>query len=195
MDLDLKLFLLINQLPHSRILDSVMLLISRGVPYLILAFFLILIYLAFISLRDFREVFFLFFAFLIGFLLVGPGLKDFVARPRPSHAVSQVVLVEEAETDYSFPSVHSFLIALLAVLVARKKDRLLSFFLPLSFLVGFSRIYLGVHYPSDVLVGLGLGFLYGLLINFVIDRFLEHRIFNILKFHVENPAPRGKVGD
>lgn len=189
MDFDLNLFLLINQIPHNPALNFLMRLTSDLVSVLILIFFLVLLYEAFVSLKDFREVFFLFLSLTFGFIILVELPKNLVARPRPAQSFSAVVVVDNLTSGFSFPSAHSFLIAFLSVLLARKKDRLLVLFLPFSFLVGFSRIFLGVHYPSDVFVGLGLGFLWGLFINLVIDRFIEHRIFKILKFHVEQFSP------
>jgi len=91
-------------------------------------------------------------------LVVSTLLKDAFQRPRPD-LVPQVGYVSTA----SFPSGHSMLSAItyltLGALLARsqKKRRHKAFFLLtaalLSFLVGVSRVYLGVHWPTDVLAG------------------------------------------
>lgn len=182
---DAGLFNLINGVAHFPALDLLMLLVSQSALPLFGIFFVILFFLAARRERDFREFVFLLLASLLGFFLVVGLAKDLLARPRPALTLSRVVLVGPHQEDYSFPSGHAFSIALLAALVARKKDSLFLFFLPYAFLVGFSRIYLGVHYPSDVFVGLGLGFLYGLFLDSVVDRFIEHKIFRILKFHLD----------
>ena len=93
--------------------------------------------------------------------LVQTIFKTLVARPRPDAAGW---LVEEST--YSFPSGHSnisiiFWVALLVLLgrVLISKDRVFAAvflqicFAALAVLIGFSRMYLGVHYPSDVLGG------------------------------------------
>lgn len=185
MDLDSRIFYLINGGVHYPWLDFVMLLVSQIVAPLALLFFLVLFVQALRGKKDFREVVFLFVVFSLGFIINSIILKHAFARLRPGFSLTDVILVGRPEMDFSFPSGHSFLIALTSVLVARKKDSLLVFFIPFTLLVGLSRIYLGAHFPSDVLVGLGLGFLYGLFINSIVDRFIEHKIFKILKFHLE----------
>lgn len=185
MDLDVLIFRYINGVNHLPWLDISLLTVSRLVMLLAVLFFVVLFILALKKEKDFREVAFLGLAFGLGLLVNSVVLKDVFARPRPEFSLNNVIIVGKPETDFSFPSGHAFTIALLSVLVARKKYVLTLFFIPFTLLVGISRIYLGVHYPSDVLVGLGLGFLYGLVINGVVDKFIEHPVFKILKFHIE----------
>ena len=185
MDLDLTLLYFINHLPHPAALDLLMLLVSKLVTPLWVGFVAVLFILAFKGKKDFREVVFLGLSFALGFLVLVSAGKEIFARPRPFVILEKLIVVDKTEKDFSFPSGHAFSIALLSVLIARKKDRWLVFFIPVTVLVGFSRVYLGVHYPSDVLVGLGLGFLYGLGINGVVDHWTEHKIFTILKFYLE----------
>jgi len=117
---------------------------------------------------------------MLGFVLVatcGGGLilsvlKPWFARPRPS-VVPHLVAVHSP----SFPSGHSLLSAVvyltLGALLARvTRDRvtriyliLLAAFLTVS--IGLSRIYLGVHYPTDVLGGWVAGFLWALACGLV----------------------------
>lgn len=89
-------------------------------------------------------------------------LKILFTRTRPSHLLHLVT-----EASYSFPSGHAnasmvlygTLIALLPTLIPEKKLRItLQVLLGIViFLVGFSRVYLGVHYPSDIIGGFSLG--------------------------------------
>jgi len=122
--------------------------------------------------------------------LIQSLLKDLVARPRPA---MEYWLVAENDwmgfgLGYSFPSGHAntsliFWVAL-AVLLGRyliKKDKraaatvLRVLFTVFALLIGLSRIYLGVHYPSDVFAGWMLG---GTLLFFffaLYDRFWPSR--------------------
>lgn len=98
------------------------------------------------------------YASVAGGLLASMILKDLFQRPRPD-IVPHVAYVSTT----SFPSGHSMLSAVtyltLGALLARSQSRkrLKAFFLLLAglltFLVGLSRVYLGVHWPTDVLAG------------------------------------------
>ncbi len=103
-----------------------------------------------------------------GGALVNVALKLAFARGRPT-IVPRLVAV----SDSSFPSGHAMssatiylsLAVLLAGVTASRRDRLyiLSIALTLTFLVGMSRIVLGVHYPSDVLAGWTAGIVWALV--------------------------------
>lgn len=90
------------------------------------------------------------------------GLKEAFARARP-----EIVPHGARVLTFSFPSGHSMLSAVtyltLAALVARVQDRrtartyVMLLGLALTIAIGFSRVYLGVHWPSDVLAGISIG--------------------------------------
>ena len=103
----------------------------------------------------------------IGNLLI-PILKDLVARPRPGAGLVQVFV---HETGFSFPSGHALgivlfggIVVLLIGRLAHHHQRLLFGFVSLViFLVGYSRVYLGVHWLSDVLAGYVIGLIWIIL--------------------------------
>lgn len=111
--------------------------------------------------RLFGPALFVFLAIFTGWL-VSQGLKSFYARPRPD-IVPQLDLVHTA----SFPSGHAMMSTLfyltLATVIARLTDNagarayVFCVAILLSMLIGLSRIFLGVHWPSDVLAGWALG--------------------------------------
>lgn len=110
---------------------------------------------------------------VLGGTALSEGLKVGFARPRPD-LVAHVVDV----TSMSFPSGHAMLSAVtyltLGALLARtqKNARLRAYVLGsavlLTLLIGLSRVYLGVHWPTDVLAGWCLGAAWALLCWFVV---------------------------
>lgn len=119
-----------------------------------------------------KRIGFLIFVNLIIATLFNYTLKFIFSRERPF----EYMLIDES--GYSFPSGHSmvamafygFLIYLCTVYIMNKKVKniIVIVLSILIILIGFSRVYLGVHYPSDVIVGLYLGFLYlNLFISFI----------------------------
>jgi 4-amino-4-deoxy-L-arabinose transferase-like glycosyltransferase/membrane-associated phospholipid phosphatase len=103
----------------------------------------------------------LFVAFTVCILLLGETgigmLKHWIARPRPSYGVPEAhLLVGKGQYD-SMPSSHTSIWFALTVLAARFYPKSWKWLLPLACLVGYSRIYLGAHYPGDVLAGAVLG--------------------------------------
>lgn len=90
--------------------------------------------------------------------IVAHGMKRFCTRPRPYLAVPETRLWEAfALKDYSFPSGHTTASFVLAVTLAVNNPILATWTLPLASFIGISRIYLGLHYPTDILTGAVLG--------------------------------------
>lgn len=81
-------------------------------------------------------------------------LKNLIGRTRPFDVISGLVPLITKPTDYSFPSGHTACSFAVAFLLFRKLPKRYGIpCLILAALIGFSRIYLGVHYASDVLAG------------------------------------------
>ena len=94
---------------------------------------------------------------LLGALVGNVVLKHLVARPRPCWLDPSVPLLISVPQDYSFPSGHTMSSAIGAVLLTRTDRRFGWFAIPLAVLIAFSRLYLYVHFPSDVLGGAVIG--------------------------------------
>ncbi|TPP06591.1 phosphatase PAP2 family protein [Rhizobium glycinendophyticum] len=130
-----------------------------GVTVLTLLVTLVVVYLA--LRRKFRTAIFVTASILGGWGL-SSAMKIGIARPRPE-VVQHLVEV----TDMSFPSGHAMLSAItyltLGAMLSRIEEQpALRYFFPivavlLTLLIGLSRIYLGVHYPTDVVGGWAAG--------------------------------------
>ncbi|MDD3360764.1 MAG: phosphatase PAP2 family protein [Hespellia sp.] len=109
-------------------------------------------------------------ALAIGALITNIVLKNWVARIRPYEVVEGLTLLVRKQKDFSFPSGHSCasFAAAVAYYKAQKRTmtddslkkwgRVISIAsIVIAFLIAFSRLYVGVHYPSDVLGGILIG--------------------------------------
>ena len=107
-------------------------------------------------------------AFLLAGLAIGVltgnlMLKPLIARPRPCWLDESVALLIENPTDFSFPSGHT-LSSVIGATVLAKANRKFGFAaIPLAALIAFSRLYLYVHFPTDILAAAVLGVGIGLM--------------------------------
>lgn len=88
-------------------------------------------------------------------------LKNLVARTRPFALNPAVNLLISAPTDYSFPSGHTMSSFAAAVILYHADKRFGIPALILAFLIAFSRLYLYVHFPSDIIAGAVIGAVIG----------------------------------
>jgi undecaprenyl-diphosphatase len=170
--LDTELFFFINRLHHP-ILDSFFELVS--LPYTWIPFYLVIIYLLYKN-YSFTVFLYILLSFGVLILLSDKGsvliFKNTVMRYRPCHNLEFGHLVylvnNKCGGKYGFVSSHAanfFALATLIHLFLKrfyKNIGLVTFFA--AILVSYSRIYLGVHYPLDVMVG-GL---YGIITAIVV---------------------------
>lgn len=154
--IDHGIFFFINHLPHAMLSDAAALIMSgigkSGIGWFVLA-----------GILFYREEkkHPLFFAPVIlagsaSYVIVELILKPWVARIRPMVDMGAVI-VGEAKSDFSFPSGHATIAWTMAIVLSRFEPRWRWMFYTLALFISFSRIYLGVHYPLDVLGGAVLG--------------------------------------
>lgn len=119
---------------------------------------------------------------LVAGVLVGNAcLKNLIARPRPCWLDSSVQLLNANPADYSFPSGHTLSSVIGATGLTKTNRRFGYAAIPLAALIAFSRLYLYVHFPSDVLAAAVLGVALGELVWRCGGKLLE-------RWH----APRGR---
>ncbi|MFI2777777.1 phosphatase PAP2 family protein [Streptomyces sp. ALB3] len=97
-------------------------------------------------------------------LLINIPIRGFVERPRPFFDHEGLEVLVKGKTDFSFVSDHATMAMAIAVglFVANRKFGLVA--IALALLEGFCRVYMGVHYPTDVIGGLALGTAVALLL-------------------------------
>ncbi len=92
------------------------------------------------------------------------GLRELIGRPRPFMRYASLHTLVHAPTDPSFPSGHTTVAFACAAVLACFKPRLALPLFLLAAAIGFSRVYVGVHYPLDIVGGAALGLAIGALL-------------------------------
>ena len=111
--------------------------------------------------------------------IVKPLIVFFYAEPRPFIALTQIqplVKVMTSENLQSFPSGHTLFFFALATTVFLFNKKLGVWFLIAATLISLARIYVGVHWPIDVLVGVILGILTGAAGRYLYKKFGQKKI-------------------
>lgn len=171
-DWDTSLMRLVHQ-AHTPLLDTLMRWITRTAS--IFAIGLAGVVAAWLWRIDYKPQALTFLAVMAGLEISSVLLKRLFERARP-----EAFLPLTTAHSYSFPSGHTTSAAafygLLAVWLWRTQHRRWAVLAGLWVLaVGVSRIYLGVHYPSDVLAALALGVIWIFIVMRIYDKYQERR--------------------
>lgn len=110
--------------------------------------------------------------------------KEFVARLRPNNEpeINTLIRILKSPTNFSFFSGHaatSFGVTTLMVLFLRKHFKWAYFFYLWPLLFASSRIYVGVHYPVDIIVGTIVGVSFAFLFYYTFRKFIEPYIAKV----------------
>ena len=104
-------------------------------------------------------------------------LKSYFARTRPCNILQNVNILATCTNSYSFPSSHAVNNFGAAIFFTKIYPKLKWPLFIVAFLVAFSRPYVGVHYPSDLmggaLIGMGFGYLFALMVIKIDNYFKE----------------------
>ena len=124
----------------------------------------IVIYVLLLTKSDYRLLGKMILASLLITTIVGEGvMKHLIRRKRPFHEDDEKELLITRPITYSFPSGHTASSFAVAAVFIKTNNSASLIIIILASLIAFSRVYLGVHYPSDVLGGGIIGFFCGLL--------------------------------
>jgi undecaprenyl-diphosphatase len=159
---------------HTPILDRVMIFFTNigesGAVWLLIA-------LGLIISKKYRKVgLMMLVALVIGYLLGEGVLKHIFKRERPFTHVPGIELLAKRPKSYSFPSGHTTSSFAAAGILAYSFKKYAPGFYLLAGLIAFSRLYLYMHYPSDVLGGIILGTLSCIVTIYIFKKFIKKKI-------------------
>lgn len=104
---------------------------------------------------------------ILGILIGNLLIKNLAARERPCWLDESVLMLIKVPSDFSFPSGHTLASAISTTVLIFSDKRFAFAAIPLTLLIAFSRLYLFVHFPSDVFIGALLGIVLGIIAWFV----------------------------
>ncbi len=106
--------------------------------------------------------------------IIVQALKKMLSRERPYVIIEKLNTFGINLSDYSFPSGHTTASFSIATTLALNIPGLTYFVFILATIIGISRIYLGVHYPTDVAAGIILGVGSALVVHFYLIHVVEY---------------------
>ena len=186
LELDQELLLFFNGF-HSAWMDPVMILATKTIFWLPL--YLVLIYLI-IRNKKWDAVFYLVgvaVTITLADQITSSFMKPFFARLRPSQEPALMEILHTVNNYkgglYGFASSHaanSFGVAMFIWLLFKGRYHWISVIFIWAAFMSYTRIYLGVHYPGDILVGIIIGVICG-WIGFLLSNFLKARFGKVIQ--------------
>lgn len=152
---------------HGNVLDRIMVIVTSlgdmGLVWIALSAILI-------CMPKYRRAGILTIGAVLLCTALGEGIiKHLVERPRPFLSVPAVNMLISKPLTYSFPSGHTATAFAAAGVLSCMLKRYRVYFFSLAALIAFSRMYLYVHYPTDILAGIILGIISSKLVLYLSD--------------------------
>lgn len=167
--LDSSILLFIQDNLRCSILNFIMKIFSAMGDGVVILAIMAVIFLLFPKCRraSFYAVCAIAFCFVINNLI----LKNWVARIRPYEVVDGLELIIAIADDWSFPSGHACAAFAAAFMFTKCKGGWWGLTYIPAALIALSRIYVGIHYPTDIIAGAAIGTLGALLVYIVFNHF------------------------
>ena len=172
-EIELKFLLFVQEVFKNKFLDFFMPIVTKlgdaGIIWILTAVVLLF-------MPKFRKVgATMGLALCLGLLIANCGLKPLVQRVRPYDYLfnttgENIKLLVAAQSDFSFPSGHTLASFESATVLLIANRRLGVYAMVLAVIIALSRIYLFMHYPSDVLFGALLGVGIGFLATYIVNK-------------------------
>ncbi len=170
-ELDEKFFNFIHQLVgQSRLLDLVAIFFADYSGYILILIALVIIF----SVKKYKDrIFNLAFVSLILLLsngIITQTIRFFFFRERPFVRLNFAPLIEKSAFEASLPSGHaSFFFALAFAIFYLGEKRWSMIFLATSLIMGISRVYVGVHWPLDIVSGIAVAFVSAYTVKLLLE--------------------------
>ena len=160
--IDIQILDFIDRYLQFTILDRIMLIITRmgngGLVWILLSIYLI-------YSNNYRIEGYMVIISMVLTAILGEGLiKHLIKRTRPFIKIDQRILLISKPMTYSFPSGHAASSFAVAGVFIKMNTDISIYITILASLIAFSRLYLNVHYLSDVLIGVILGLLCSIVV-------------------------------
>lgn len=171
-------FLWLNSF-HSPLWDTIMFWVTYRFTWIPLYLFIVYYIFKFIRQNAWYKLAFIIISVGLSDRITSGFMKPYFHRFRPCHdpAIENLVhIVGGCGGQYGFASSHSansFAFAVAFALIAGKQNKWKYFLFLWAILVSYSRIYVGVHYPTDLLAGAVVGVLVTLIIYFIVSIFKQ----------------------
>jgi undecaprenyl-diphosphatase len=167
-DLDQAILFYIQTNFHFPVLDEIMIFFTTvgnfGLIWILLALLLIL-------KKETRYIGVLTLAALLLGIILGEGiLKNIIQRPRPFTDFPSVQLLINQPSTYAFPSGHTMSSFAAAYVLSKYMNKYSLIIWIVAVTIAFSRLYLSVHYFSDIIGGIALGLICGKIVCEIYER-------------------------